>query len=99
MCIVRTDFKTFTEESKWNGIQIISPYVHYGKGLCIASDFLWNDAKERGGIAVNIAYTNYGGDIHGKNSDEVHFREVSGGHHNGGYIMGRNERLCFREYC
>ena len=63
MCIVRTDFKTFTEESKWNGIQMeeISPYVHHGKGLCIASDFLWNDAKERGGIAVNIAYTNYGG--------------------------------------
>ena len=63
MCIVRTDFKTFTEESKWNGIQMeeISPYVHHGKGLCIASDFLWNDAKERGGIAVNIAYSNYGG--------------------------------------
>lgn len=63
MCIVRTDFKTFTEESKWNGNQMeeISPYVHHGKGLCIASDFLWNDAKERGGIAVNIAYTNYGG--------------------------------------
>lgn len=63
MCFVRTDFKTFTEESKWNGIQMeeISPYVHCGKGLCIASDFLWNDAKERGGIAVNIAYTNYGG--------------------------------------
>ena len=63
MCIVRTDFKTFTEESKWNGIQMeeISPYVHHGKGLCIASDSLWNDAKERGGIAVNIAYTNYGG--------------------------------------
>lgn len=63
MCIVRTDFKTFTEESKWNGIKMeeISPYEHHGKGLCIASDFLWNDAKERGGIAVNIAYTNYGG--------------------------------------
>ena len=63
MCIVRTDFKTFTEERKVNGIQMeeISPYVHHGKRLCIASDFLWNDAKERGGIAVNIAYTNYGG--------------------------------------
>lgn len=64
MCTVLTDFKTFTEEVdaiKKNQRTELGAGYYREKGLCIASDSLWEEAKSRGGIAVNIAYTNYGG--------------------------------------
>ena len=59
MGFIKTDFRTFTEEN------VCRQALDGGRkhGLCICSDELWADAKERaaGEIAINVCYTDYGG--------------------------------------
>lgn len=56
MASIITDFAT---SGKLFGVREV--INDKGKGLCIATDSLFADAKKRGGIALNVAYTNYGG--------------------------------------
>lgn len=56
MASIITDFAT--SKDLFDGREVINDK---GKGLCIATDSLFADAKKRGGLALNVAYTNYGG--------------------------------------